>query len=167
MPLQNQITDNGAHPNQFLQLRQRKYSRSEILTSDHRPVYSLFTTTVRQVNQSKRSELLEKLTSSEQDRLGGAVSKNGGADDVLIAPKPRRFVSQSGMAGREPRTPMNDRSAMNGNGNGSSSAGVADLIDLQDVGVSPVAKKAPPPRPPVSASSSRSITSGVTPRGKP
>jgi hypothetical protein len=45
-----------------LQLTQNEYARAELLTSDHRPVYAIFSVVVHDVDEAKRATLAEKLT---------------------------------------------------------------------------------------------------------
>ena len=57
------------------QLRQKAYHRAELRTSDHRPVYAIFTATVREVDEVKKSQITKSIIQE--------IRKSGPKDGII------------------------------------------------------------------------------------
>ena len=57
------------------QLRQKAYHRAELRTSDHRPVYSVFTATVREIDEVKKAQITKSIIQE--------IRKSGPKDGII------------------------------------------------------------------------------------
>jgi hypothetical protein len=58
-----------------VQLRQKAYHRAELRTSDHRPVYSVFTATVREIDEVKKAKITKSIVQE--------IRKSGPKDGII------------------------------------------------------------------------------------
>lgn len=58
------------------QLQQKTYARAELLSSDHRPVYSIFSVATHEVDEAKKAIMAKEIAKD----LRGKVSANGTGD---------------------------------------------------------------------------------------
>lgn len=71
-------------------LRLHEYTRAELMTSDHRPVYAVFEATIREIDRAKKEEIAKELVhglvkSDAEKKIAAKVGVEiggGGARDL-------------------------------------------------------------------------------------
>ncbi len=61
-----------------MQIQQKVYARAELLTSDHRPVYSIFSVATHDVDEMKKATIAKQIA----DDLRGKISPSNGIRDL-------------------------------------------------------------------------------------